>query len=182
MNEIKTSYSFSQCLRDISEDLEYYGGNNLLSKISVFLFNISFKLIFWYRISRYLYLKHNTRSSIYLLIKYREIKLGGNLISDKAQIGKRLKLAHPIGVVIGKDVVIEDDVTIFQQVTLGSHGRKNEPKQFPIIQQGAVIYAGAKVVGGVRVGKNAIIGANSVVLQDIPDNKTAAGVPAKVRE
>jgi len=108
-------------------------------------------------------------------------RLGGNEFSHKAIIGKRTRLPHPSGIVIGTGTIIDDDVTIFQQVTFGSHGRNNQQKNYPTIKSGVIIYAGAKIVGGVTIGKDAVIGANSVVIDDIPEKTTASGVPAKVR-
>lgn len=52
---------------------------------------------------------------------------------------------------------------------------------YPVVKSGATVYAGAKIIGGVTIGQGAIIGANSVVLQDIPENSTAVGIPAKIK-
>lgn len=137
--------------------------------------------MFWYRISRYLFLKKNKSHPLHILIRYRQGMLGGNEFSYRAEIGKRIRFPHPFCIVIGNGVIVEDDVTIFQQVTFGSHGRSADSMRYPRINSGATVYAGAKIIGGVSIGKGAIIGANSVVLQDIPENATAIGVPAKVR-
>lgn len=40
--------------------------------------------------------------------------------------------------------------------------------------------AGAKLLGNISIGNHVKIGANSVVLQDIPDNSVAVGIPAKI--
>ncbi|AKB58122.1 Serine acetyltransferase [Methanosarcina barkeri 227] len=164
------NYSLKNCLKDINQDLVFYGGKNLLSKVIIFFLNISFKLIFWYRISRYCYLKSKMARKALIFIKYRLYVLGGNEIDYRAKLGKEIKFAHPSGVIIGAGVVIEDKVTIFQQTTFGSHGHKDEPKSYPTIKQGAIIYSGAKVIGGITVHENAVIGANSVVLIDVPKN------------
>ena len=39
---------------------------------------------------------------------------------------------------------------------------------------------GAKVLGPIVIGDNVTIGANSVVIKNVPDNCTVAGVPAKI--
>lgn len=180
MNKNDPEYSFSSCLKDIYQDLIFYGGRNLLSKIVIFSLSVPFKLIFWYRLSRYCYLKSKMTRRALPLIKYRQYILGGNEIDYRAKLGNRVKFAHPSGVIIGAGVIIEDEVTIFQQTTFGSHGHKDEPKSYPIIKQGAIIYSGAKVIGGLTVHENAVIGANSVVLTDVPKNSTAVGIPAKI--
>lgn len=59
-----------------------------------------------------------------------------------------MKLPHPIGIVIGDGVIIKDNVMVFQQVTFGSHGRKEKEMRYPIIESGVKIYAGAKIIGG----------------------------------
>jgi len=100
-------------------------------------------------------------------------------IHPAATIGKRVFIDHGIGVVIGETAVIEDDVLIYQQVTLGGVSL-NKGKRHPTVKSGAVIGAGAKVLGNITIGKNAKIGANSVVVKDVPDDSTAVGIPARV--
>ncbi len=102
----------------------------------------------------------------------------GCYISVEARIGRRLVLPHPVGIVIGENCEVGDDVTIYQHVTLGR--RVNNVSQYPIIGDGAVLYAGAVVLGGVFVGSRTAIGANAVVLHDIPAESSAGGVPARI--
>ena len=51
---------------------------------------------------------------------------------------------------------------------------------YPEIGDNVIIYTGAKIIGNIKIGNNVIIGANSVVVSDIQDNVTVAGVPAKI--
>lgn len=118
------NYTFKNCLSDIVNDLVFYGGKTLWDKIVVIFFNISFKLIFWYCISKYCYLKSSISRRILVIVRLWEYILGGNEIDPRAKLGRRIKLAHPSGIIIGAGVVIEDNVTIFQQTTFGSHGVK----------------------------------------------------------
>lgn len=105
----------------------------------------------------------------------------GNYISPQAKIGRRLRLPHPTCIVIGEGVVIGDDVTIYQNVTMGGRIVGDWRKgNYPEISGNSVIFAGAVIVGKVRIGRNCVIGANSVVTTDIPDNSTAVGAPARI--
>jgi serine acetyltransferase len=82
---------------------------------------------------------------------------------------------HGIGVVINEKTVIEEDVTIFQNVSIVEKDGKA-----PTIKRGVTIYPNSVIVGGVTIGVNAMIGAGSVVLTDVPENAVMAGNPAKV--
>ncbi|RLA72418.1 MAG: serine O-acetyltransferase [Epsilonproteobacteria bacterium] len=103
-------------------------------------------------------------------------------IHPAATIGRRVFLDHGIGVVIGETTIIEDDVLIYQGVTLGGVNLTAGVKRHPTIKRGAVIGAGAKVLGNITIGKNARIGSNSVVVREVPDDSTAIGIPAHVVE
>lgn len=100
-------------------------------------------------------------------------------IHPGAKIGRRLFIDHGVGVVVGETAEIGDDVTIYQNVTLGGVSTKKE-KRHPTVMDGAVIGAGAKVLGNIIIGKNAKIGSNSVVVKEVPDDSTAVGIPARV--
>lgn len=100
-------------------------------------------------------------------------------IHPAAKVGRRLFIDHAMGVVIGETAVIGDDVTIYQQVTLGGV-ELTQTKRHPTVEDGVVIGAGAKVLGNITIGKNAKIGANSVVVRDVPAECTAVGIPARV--
>lgn len=100
-------------------------------------------------------------------------------IHPAATIGRRFFIDHGTGVVIGETAVIGDDVTIYQGVTLGGTG-KDTGKRHPTIGNNVMIGAGAKVLGPFEVGDNSNIAAGAVVLNEIPPDSTAVGVPARV--
>ena len=100
-------------------------------------------------------------------------------IHPAATIGRRVFIDHAIGVVIGATAIVEDDVLIYQGVTLGGVSL-NKGKRHPTIKTNVVIGSGAKVLGNITIGQNSKIGANSVVVCDVPENSTAVGVPAKI--
>ena len=100
-------------------------------------------------------------------------------IHPAAQLGQGLFLDHATGLVIGSTAVIEDDVSMLQDVTLGGTGKETGDRH-PKIRHGVLIGAGAKVLGNIEVGHCARIAAGSVVLQPVPHSTTVAGVPARV--
>src|SRR5574344_942537 len=100
-------------------------------------------------------------------------------IHPAATIGRRVFIDHAIGVVIGATAIVEDDVLIYQGVTLGGVSL-NKGKRHPTIKSNVVIGSGAKILGNITVGSTSKIGANSVVVTDVPENSTAVGVPARI--
>ncbi|CDI48410.1 serine O-acetyltransferase EpsC [Clostridium tetani] len=100
-------------------------------------------------------------------------------IHPGAQIGNGLFIDHGMGVVIGETAEVGNDVTIYHGVTLGGTG-KDKGKRHPTVGNNVIIGSGAKVLGPIVIGNNAKVGANSVVLKDVPENKTAVGAPAKI--
>lgn len=112
-------------------------------------------------------------------ISQRAVRKTGIEIHPAAKIGKRFFIDHGAGVVIGETTEIGDDVTVYQGVTLGGTG-KDVGKRHPTIGNGVLIGSGAKVLGPFKVGDNSNIAAGAVVLDEIPPNSTAVGVPARV--
>jgi len=100
-------------------------------------------------------------------------------IHPGAKIGKGLMIDHGTGVVIGETAVIGDNCTIYQGVTLGGTG-KDVGKRHPTLGNNVMVGAGAKVLGPFYIGDNTKIAANAVVLEEIPENCTAVGIPAKI--
>lgn len=100
-------------------------------------------------------------------------------IHPAARCGRGIMLDHGTGVVIGETAVLGDDVSILHSVTLGGTGCSGGVRH-PRIGDGVLISVGARVLGPIRVGEGAKIGAGSLVLEDVPEHCTVAGVPAKV--
>jgi serine O-acetyltransferase len=100
-------------------------------------------------------------------------------INPAARIGRGIFLDHATGLVVGETAVIDDDVSILHDVTLGGTGKEHEDRH-PKIRRGVMIGAGAKILGNIEVGHCARIAAGSVVIKPVPNNVTVAGVPARV--
>nr|WP_218837336.1 serine O-acetyltransferase [Gilliamella apicola] len=130
-----------------------------------------------YRIAHWLW-KQNRKSLAIFLQSQIAIVFGVD-IHPAAQIGCGVMFDHATGIVIGETVVIENDVSILQSVTLGGTGKENGDRH-PKIREGVMIGAHSTILGNIEIGKGAKIGAGSVVLEPVPEHTTVAGVPAKV--
>lgn len=164
---------------EIAEDFSnvYKNDPAISSRIELFFNYPGVWAIFWYRISSRLY-RAGFRSFARIIMGINQLFTNID-IHPGATIGRRVFIDHGFGVVIGQTTIIEDDVLIYQGVTLG--GVSLTPgKRHPTIRSGVVIGAGAKVLGNITIGTNSKIGANSVVVREVPDNSTAIGIPAHV--
>ena len=99
-------------------------------------------------------------------------------IHPAAKFGGGILLDHATSFVAGETTVVEDNVSILHEVTLGGTGNEIGDRH-PKIKSGVLIGAGAKLIGNITIGNCAKIGAGSVVLNDVPPHTTVAGVPAK---
>jgi serine O-acetyltransferase len=121
----------------------------------------------------------NGRQDLALYLQSRSSSVFQTDIHPAARFGKGIFLDHATGLVVGSTAVVEDNVSMLQDVTLGGTG-KEKGDRHPKIRQGVLIGAGAKVLGNIEVGKCSRIAAGSVVLAPVPPNKTVAGVPGRV--
>ena len=130
-----------------------------------------------YRVAHKLYLgkKYFPARAVSQLAKF----ITGIEIHPGATIGRGLVIDHGSGVVIGETAEIGDNCTLYQGVTLGGTG-KDTGKRHPTLGNNVMVGAGAKVLGPFRIGDNAQIAAGAVVLEEIPANATAVGIPARV--
>lgn len=145
--------------------------------IQPLLFFKGFQAVQAYRVAHWLWM--NKRPAMAYFIQMRTSEVYGVDIHPGATVGKGIMIDHAHSVVIGETAIVGDDVSILHAVTLGGTG-KADGDRHPKIENGVLIGAGAKVLGNITVGYCSRIAAGSVVLQDIPPCKTAAGVPAKV--
>lgn len=147
------------------------------SKIEVYFLYSGFKAVRSHRRANWCF-RHNLKF-LARFISQRSRHKTGIEIHPGATIGKGLFIDHGMGVVIGETTVIGDNCTIYQNVTLGGTG-KETGKRHPTLGNNVLVGSGAKVLGPFTVGDNARIAAGAVVLNEVPANSTAVGVPARI--
>ena len=141
------------------------------------LFFKGFLAITTYRIAHHLW--NQNRKPLALYFQSISSEVFGVDIHPAARIGCGILLDHATSIVIGETAIVEDNVSILHEVTLGGTG-KQVGNRHPIVRSGVLIGAGAKILGRVEIGTGAKIGAGSVVLNNVPPHTTVAGVPAVI--
>ena len=136
-----------------------------------------FQSLVCYRISHYLW--HAGRRDFALYLESLIAETFSVDIHPAAKIACGILLDHATGFVAGETAVIENDVSILHEVTLGGTGKERGDRH-PKVRSGALLGAGAKILGNVEIGRGARVGAGSVVLKDVPPHVSVAGVPAKI--
>ncbi len=132
------------------------------------------------------YLRNGKLADLYLFwlrrgwripVRIVEMMVGSQIACP---IPERLFLPHPFGIVTGTCCVIENDVVLLQQVTLGGRFPYYDPsrdpeKMDPILKQGVYVGPGAKILGHVTIGEWSIVGANAVITIDVPQHSIVVG-------
>jgi serine O-acetyltransferase len=147
------------------------------SPLEVVLCYSGLHAVWFYRLNHWLW-NHGVRLFARWLSQVARLFTGIE-IHPAAHVGRRLFIDHGMGVVIGETTVLGDEVTIYQDVTLGGTG-KEQGKRHPTIGNRVVIGAGSRVLGNIEIGHNSRIGAGSVVLRSVPDDSTVVGVPGHI--
>lgn len=160
--------------------LHVFGGQAPRKRTFGSYFNPRFTTVVLIRVAQRAHGRGWTRAAkVFSLIN---VVIFGIEVPARLAIGPGLVIPHTNGIVIGAGA-IGKDVTIYQGVTLGA-GLADfdyDTQKRPIIEDGVIITAGAKIIGPVRVGARSIIGANAVVIEDVPPDMLAVGVPARAR-
>jgi serine O-acetyltransferase len=142
-----------------------------------FLYYKGFHALQSYRIANWLW--RRGRHAMALFFQSRISQLFAVDIHPAAKLGRGIMIDHATGVVIGETAVVDDDVSIMQDVTLGGTGKESGDRH-PKVRRGVLISLGAKVLGNIEIGEYSRVGAGSVVLSPVPPGCTAVGVPAKL--
>ncbi len=110
------------------------------------------------------------------VLRVAQTAVMGIEIGKDVTLGKGVYFVHSLGVVIGGDARIGDRVRFYGNNTVGTA----KDNGYPVIEDDVWIGAGARILGPVRIGARSRIGANAVVLQDVPPDSVAVGIPARV--
>ncbi|NIZ61612.1 serine O-acetyltransferase [Sedimentitalea sp. CY04] len=130
-----------------------------------------------YRVAHWLW--QEGQQDLAYFIQMRTSEIFGIDIHPGAKLGQGIMIDHAHSIVIGETAVVGNNVSMLHSVTLGGTGKEEEDRH-PKIADGVLIGAGAKVLGNIKVGRCSRIAAGSVVLQEVPECTTVAGVPAKI--
>jgi serine O-acetyltransferase len=136
----------------------------------VYLAYPGFHAIAIYRLSHELYLLDMLLFSR-LMSEYAH-RITGTDIHAGAEIASPFFIDHATGIVIGETTVIEENVKLYQGVTLGALSVSKDlksTKRHPTVEKNVCIYANATILGGeTTIGKNSIIGGNTWITKSIP--------------
>lgn len=132
-----------------------------------FIEDRAFRNLFYYRVG---FLSH---AIAWILPGYDHLQI----TTPRESIGGGLILQHGFATIISAESIGEN-CKIYQQVTIGYNHRL----EAPVLGDNVEVCCGAKIIGGVHIGNRVVVGANAVVVDDVPDNCTVAGVPAKIVE
>ncbi len=143
----------------------------------IMLFLKGFQALQAYRLAHWLW--NNGRKTMAYFIQNRMSEVFSVDIHPAAVIGKGILFDHATSLVIGETAVVEDNVSILHEVTLGGTGKETGDRH-PKVRKSVLIGAGAKILGNVEIGEGSKVGAGSVVLDDVPPHYTVVGVPAQI--
>lgn len=131
------------------------------------------------------------RELIRMLIERRKV-MPVNAIHDKALLASSVSIGHGnfinagailnAGAQIGNHCLIHSCALIDTGAVLEDYvivGAGSIVNSGVVIGEGTTIGSGVIIAAGVRVGKNAVIGHGSLVVQDVEEETTVFGVPAK---
>lgn len=165
--------SYSDCLTLIRSDFFRIRGRyvSILEMCRMTFSSYTLKFCVWLRLSSY-------KGWLYYYCRFRLAQISkkyGLQISPHCKIGYGLYIGHGFGTIVNPTAIIGNNVNLSQFTTIGS----NKGKAAVI---GDNVYIGPSVclVENIHIGNNVSIGAGAVVVKDVPENVTVAGVPAKI--
>ncbi len=97
-------------------------------------------------------------------------------IGKDVELGSGVYFVHTLGTVVGGDAKVGHRVRFYGNNTVGTA----KDDGYPVIEDDVWVGAGARILGPITIGARSRIGANAVVLQDIPPDSVAVGIPARI--
>jgi serine O-acetyltransferase len=166
-------------LRQLGEDIScvFERDPAARSRIEVLTTYPGVHALLWHRIAHKLWhggMRYPARMISFIARMFTNID-----IHPGATIGRRFFIDHGAGVVVGETAIIGDDVTLYHGVTLGGT-TWNKGRRHPTLGNGVMVGAGAKVLGAITLGDNVRVGANSVVVADVPADRSVIGIPGRI--
>ena len=164
--------------QDLINDIVFFKDHDPACKYfsTPILFYKGFQGLATYRAANCLW--NDDRHTMALFFQNRASEVFGVDIHPAAKIKGGVMIDHATGVVIGETSKIDENVSIYQGVTLGGKGFEIGDRH-PKIKSGASIFASSTILGNITIGKNAKVAAGSLVLKDVEAETTVAGIPAK---
>jgi len=165
-------------IKKFNRDIKLYKIAKKTNTLKVFL-DINIYMVLLYRISHVFFKYH-----IFILAKL--FWLINRLlfcidIDPGAKLGPGLRLVHPMSIVVGRDVISEGDLVIYQNVTIG--GSEDKVKQYngitlkqPYFKKNVKLYASSVIIGPIVVGSNVVVAANSTVFKDVKKDSVVFGI------
>jgi len=166
---------------DLEKYKKYSGGK---STIILFITTQGLWALLIYRISNKIYRSKLPKYLKKILLLFAVLNqklieiLTGISLPYTAKIGKRFYIGHPGQIILNGNTTIGVNCNISQGVTIGVSGR-GDKRGVPVIGNNVYMGANAVIAGKIKVGDGVVIGANTLVINDISDNVTVLGVPAK---
>ena len=154
----------------------------MVMKLMLRLIRPNTRIVYLMRKMQYNYHSNNITRRLYAIYLHHKIwKECSCYISPQAIIDKGIKIPHPVGIVIGGASRIGANVSIYQNVTIGSRRKGDfEKGAQPLIEEGVTCFSGCQILGNITIGKGSVIGAGAIVTSSVPPNTVSAGVPSKI--
>lgn len=165
--------SYKDCIELIkSDDYRVKGKKRSFGSIFLKLFvPYSNTFLIWFRLSQY----HGFLHPLCKFMLDRSSRIHHLQISTNVKVGYGFYIGHGIDMVINPTTIIGNNVNLSNFLNIGTnHG------EAAVIGDNVYIGPHVCLVGNVHLGSECSVGAGSVVVKDIEEKATVAGVPAKV--
>lgn len=172
--------TFTKLCEQLGDDIRFH--NNGAFRMMSLVFNSSLKIILYYRFAHYFRKKSKIWSPCAKFFEWVIRIRYASDINGFAKIGRKVRMPHPYGIVIGGKSIIGDNCFIGQRVTVGGNmGKSQNGISQPMIGDNVMLCAGCVVVGPVEIGGFNVVAVNAVVTKSFKEEHVVlAGVPAKI--